>query len=173
MRVLPTGAFGPVAMLIPLLGQAALAGPALSVDILAPMPVLAVAGFCCLYPAHTSRLNPLILFLLGIACDVLSGIQLGTVPLTLFLLRFAIAALQHRFATAPAWFYPWVLGPILTVVATVAVLLIGIGPAGGLVSGKALLFQITVILLLYPVMLQSFVLLQYLFEAPTHRHETR
>lgn len=173
MRVLPTAAFGPVAMLIPLLGQAVFAGPALSVDALAPMPVLAVAGFCCLYPAHSSRLNPVLLFLFGIACDVLSGVGLGTVPLTLFLLRFAIAALQHRFATAPAWFYPWVLGPVLTVAATVAVLLIGVGAAGGAVSAEAVVFQLAVILLLYPVIFQSFVLLQYLFAAPPHRHEAR
>ena len=173
MRLLPTGAFGPVALLTLLLGQAVLAGPAVAIDFLAPMPVLGVAGLCCLYPAHTSRLNPLILFLFGVACDLLSGVQLGTVPLTLFVLRFAITTLQHRFATAPPWFYPWVLGPLLTAVATVAVLLIGVGFTGGQVSAEALAFQMAAILLLYPVILQSFVLLQYLFEAPAHRHEAR
>ncbi len=172
MKRLPTGAFGPVALLLPVLGQAVLAGPALSVDLLAPMPVLLVAGLCCLYPAHTGRLNPLILFAFGLVCDVLSGVRIGTVPLVLFVLRFAIAALQDRFATARPWFYPWVLGPLLTAAATVAVLLVGAGAAGG-VASDTLLFQVAAILLLYPIILQSFVLLQYLFEPPPRRHASR
>ncbi len=172
MRRLPTRAFGPTAMFFPVLGQAVLAGPAFSVDLQAPMPVLAVAGLCCLYPAHTGRLNPLILFALGLACDVLSGVRLGTVPLTLFVLRFAIVALQRRFATARPWFYPWVLGPFLTVGATVAVFLVGRDPADG-GSLDDLVFQVAVILLLYPVILQSFVMLQYLFQPPLARHEAR
>lgn len=171
MKPLPTGAFGPVAMLILVAGQVVMAGPAMSIDIVAPMPVLAVAGLCCLYPAHTSRLSPIILFAVGIACDLLAGVLLGTVPLILFVLRFAIAALQQRFATAPTWFYPWVLGPVLTALGTLAVMLIGIGPSGGALTGIAVAFQIAAILLLYPVILQSFVLLQFLFQPPAHPHE--
>ncbi len=171
MKRLPLGAFGPIAMVLMVLAQAVLAGPMISVDISAPMPVLAVAGLCCLYPAHTSRLGPMFLFLVGIVCDLLAGTMLGTVPLTLLALRFAISALRFRFATAPRWFYSWIWGPLLTILATLAVLVVGLGPAVGLPDRHAAIFQIAVILLLYPMILQSFVLLQYLFEPPPRRHE--
>lgn len=139
-------------LLLTLLAQVLLTLPVLGPGLGTPLPVVAVISVCYWSLYRPEGLDPLSIFVLGIVCDALAGLPLGTVPIVLLLLRLVIPGLNRRYAGRRPQVYDWLVIPLVVAFGTVLVYGIGCYMLRVPPSLAEVAFQAVAAVALYPVM---------------------